>query len=312
MNIGIDVMGGDYAPNAIVLGAIQAYKELPDDVKLTLIGDKEKVLEILKAENFEPSNFNLVHTTEVISMNDHPAKAFSHKKNSSITVGFHMLSKGLIDGFTSAGNTGAMLVGAMFTVKSVPGVIRPGIAGFFPKTNSKTTIILDVGLNPDCKPDVLYQYGILGANYAKHVFQIKKPKVGLLNIGSEKEKGNLLTKASHEAMSGSTDFEFIGNVEGNDLYNTEADVVVCDGFVGNVILKQAEAVYKLIKKRNIADEYFERFNFENIGGTPILGINSNVTIGHGVSNAKAIKNMILQTQQVIEAKLPERFKKIFQ
>lgn len=312
MRIGLDIMGGDYAPKATVLGALLANNELPDDVKLVLIGDEQKAKEIIAEEGGNPNVFEYVHTTEVIEMGDHPAKAFSQKPNSSVAAGFHLLSKKQLDGFASAGNTGAMLVGAMFTVKAIPGVIRPCIAGFLPTPTDTPTLLLDVGLNPDAKPDVLYQYGILGSHYVEHVYGVKAPKVGLINLGSERDKGNLLVKATYDLMDDNKDFNFIGNVEGNDLFiDKKADVLVCDGFVGNVVLKEGEAVYKLIRKLGIEHEYFEKFNFENFGGTPILGINSNVIIGHGISNAKAIKNMVLHTKDVVNAKLPEKLNEIF-
>ncbi len=311
MKIGIDVFGGDYAPDAIVKGAINATKELPDDVILVLIGNKNSIINICNSEKFDHSSFEIIHTEECISMGEHPAKAYSQKKNSSIVLGFYLLSRGTIDGFASAGNTGAMLVGAMQVVKSIPGVIRPSIAASVPRIEGQPAVLLDVGLNPDCKPDVLYQYAILGSLFAKHVNGISSPKVGLLNIGAEEEKGNLLTKTSYQAMKGTTDFNFIGNVEGDDFFSDHVDVLVCDGFVGNVMLKEAEAFYKLVRQRNINDDFFEKFNFENIGGTPILGVNAPVVIGHGISNEKAIKNMILHTKEVINANLPDKIKQAF-
>lgn len=312
MKIGIDVFGGDYAPEAIVRGAILAANELPEDVQLVLIGQEQVIKDICKSENVDAKQFSIVHTDECIQMGEHPAKAFSQKKQSSIVIGFHLLLKGEIDGFASAGNTGAMLVGAMQVVKSVPGVIRPSISASVPRISGPPAILLDVGLNPDCKPDVLYQYAILGSLYAKHVNDIKSPRVGLLNIGAEEEKGNLLTKSTYQGMKDTTDFNFIGNIEGNEFFSDNVDVIVCDGFVGNVMLKEAEAFYKLVRQRKIKDEFFEKFNFENIGGTPILGVNAPVVIGHGISNDKAIKNMILHTKEVISAKLPEKIKQAFQ
>lgn len=313
MKIGIDIMGGDYAPKEIVLGAIEAIKDLPETVKLCLIGDEHKAKEIVESENIETNTFEYVHTTETIEMGEHPAKAFSKKPNSSIAIGFGLLQSNKIDGFASAGNTGAMLVGAMYTIKAVPGVIRPSIAAAIPQLDGSHTLILDVGLNADCKPDVLFQYGILGSKYAEKVFHIKNPKIGLLNIGTEEEKGNLVARSAHELMKETSSFNFIGNVEGTDLFNYEkVDVIICDGFVGNIVLKEAEAFYSLLKKRNIKDEYFDTFNFENFGGTPILGVNAPVIIGHGVSKSVAIKNMIKHTHDVIEANLIDDFKEIFQ
>ena len=244
-------------------------------------------------------------------MDEYPAKAFTQKPSASIPLGFSMLKAGKIDGFASAGNTGAMLVGAIQLVKAVPGVIRPCITAGIPKNTGHPTILLDVGINPDCKPDVLYQYAILGSLYAELVYNIENPKVALFNIGTEEEKGNLLTKATYQAMKGTTDFNFIGNIEGTDIFRDDLDVIVCDGFVGNTILKAAEAFYTLLLKRRIKDEYFDKFNYENYGGTPILGINAAAIIGHGISGPGAIKNMILHTANVIEAKLTEKIKQAF-
>ena len=312
MRIGIDIMGGDFAPEATVLGAISAQKEISSEDRIVLIGNQDKILEILNRENINPESFDIVHASEIIEMHDHPAKAFSKKPDSSISKGFALLAKGEIDGFASAGSTGAMMVGAMYTVKSIPGVIRPVITASVPKPDGNYSIILDVGINPDTKPDVLYQYGTLGSIYAEHVHGIKNPKIGLMNIGSEEEKGNLVTKSAHELMKDSMDFNFIGNVEANELFTEDrADVIVCDGFVGNVILKEAEAFYTLYRKRGLKDEFFDKFNFENYGGTPILGVNKNIVIGHGISNDVAIKNMILHTKEVVEANLSDKIKEAF-
>ena len=305
-------MGGDYAPESTVMGAIQAVKVLPPHVKIVLIGDKSKILEITVRENFDHSVFHIVHTDEFITMNDHPAKAFSKKKNSSLVTGFGMLTSGQVEAFASTGNTGAMMIGAMFMVKSIPGIIRPAISAQVPNVGGGSATLLDVGINPDSRPDVLYQYGMLGSLYAEYVFHIENPKVRLLNLGAEEEKGNLVTKATYELMKDSTDFNFAGNIEGNEIFDEgKSDVIVCDGFVGNVILKEAEALYKLIIKRKIEDEFFERFNFENYGGTPILGINKPVIIGHGISNSTAIKNLLIHTKDVVEARFIEKLKEVF-
>jgi phosphate acyltransferase len=311
MRIGIDIMGGDYAPEATTLGAIEARKALPPDVQLVLIGNKEKIQEIFSREKYSPEGIEIVHASQVIEMGEHPAKTFAQKPDSSISIGFGMLAKGLIDGFASAGNTGAVLVGCMYTVKSIPGIIRPAITASLPKENGKGTILLDVGINPDCRPDNLYQYAILGKIYCESVYNISNPRIGLLNIGSEEEKGNLLTKATFDLFKGTKDFNFIGNVEGNDLFIDSADVVICDGFIGNVVLKTAEGIYAIINRRGKSDEYFDRYNFENYGGTPVLGINSTVMIGHGASKTQAVKNMILHTREVIKAGLSEKIKQAF-
>ncbi len=311
MRIGLDIMGGDYAPEATVLGAIQSLEELSSSDTLVLLGDQAKIIEIFEREGRSLDQVEIVHTTEVIEMQEHPARAITKKPDSSITVGFRMLKEGSLDVFSSAGNSGAMLVGSMHVVRSIPGVIRPSITSDLPKEDGGRGIILDVGINADCKPDVLYQFAVIGSLYAEHALGIKNPKVGLLNIGEEKEKGNLLTQATHRLMDESTEFNFVGNVEGRDLFDNTADVIVCDGFTGNVVLKEAEAFFKLMAKRGLLDDYFKRFNYENYGGTPVLGVNSNVLIGHGISSAKAIKNMILASKTVTLADLPSKIKQAF-
>ncbi len=313
MRIGVDIMGGDYAPDATLQGAAQARKELPDDIELVLFGDQHAIEDILTREGCDPSGFTIFHTPHSILMEDHPARVFTEKPNSGIAMGLRMLKKGELDGFVSIGNTGAMLVGSMQIVNSIPGVIRPSLAAPIPNDHGKPTILLDIGLNPDSRPDVLYQYGILGSLYAELVHGISNPKVGLLNIGKEEEKGNLLTRATYQAMKGTKDFNFIGNVEGNDFFRENGvDVIVCDGFIGNVLVKELEAFYSMLKRRNIKDDFTEQFNFETYGGTPILGILSPVVAGHGISNGTAIYNMILHARDVIESNLIGKIKEKFQ
>jgi len=309
MKIGLDIMGGDYAPEVTIEGALQALRELPREVSLVLIGDKNQIRKSLAEKSMDSGHFDIIHSEDVIEMGDHPAKAFAAKPKSSISLGFKFLKSGEIDGFASAGNTGAMLVGIHYTIRTLSGIIRPAIATFLPTGEDSTTLLLDAGLNPDSKPDVLYQYAIMGSVYAKNVWGLANPRIGLLNIGAEKSKGNLVARSAYELMTDSIDFNFIGNFEANEFFsNTKADVVVCDGFVGNIVLKEAEAFYRLIKKRNLSDSFFERFNFENYGGSPILGASSSVVIGHGISSAKAIKNMVLQTNKIVNADLPNQIK----
>lgn len=312
MKIGLDILGGDYAPTNCLDGAIMALETLPANVRIVLIGDSHQAKNYLKEKGISIDKFDFVHATEVIEMGEHPTKALSQKPNSTISVGFKLLKENQIQSFASAGNTGAMLVGAMFSVKTVPGVIRPCITSILPKENGEYGIILDVGTNADCKPDVLYQFAILGSVFAKEVYKITTPKVGLLNIGEEPEKGNLVAQSAYALMKDSKDFRFIGNVEGTEVFENKADVIVCEGFTGNVLLKTAEALYSSIKKRNRSDEYFDRFNYELYGGTPILGVNSNVLIGHGKSSPTAFKNMILLSKDVVEANLNEKIKTVFQ
>ncbi len=307
MNIGVDIMGGDYAPYAVVEGVADSLEYLSDDDTLVLVGDEKAIVEKLAGMNVSSPRLKIVPSTEIIEMGDHPARAFSQKKDSSIAVGFRMLKDGGLDGFCSAGNTGAMLVGASYTVNVIPGVFRPALATILPCVDGRNSVMLDVGLNPDSKPDVLLQYGILGSLYAKFVLSIPEPKVGLLNIGSEETKGTAAVKAAYELMKEHPGLNFAGNIEGHSLFHEDiTDVVVCDGFIGNIVLKQAEAIYMLSKKLNVAHPFFERMNFENIGGTPIVGINANVVIGHGISKRKAIMNMILQTRAVVKANLAKK------
>lgn len=311
MKIGIDILGGDFAPKVNILGAILASKELPADAKIVLIGDKDQIISQLQEHGGDVNDFEIVHAPDVITMSDHPTRAIPQKPNSSISVGFDLLAKGDIDVFASTGNTGAMLVGSIYKLNTVPSIIRPCITTILPNINGANSILLDVGTNADCKPDILHQFAILGTLYSKYVFGIENPKVGLLNIGEEPEKGNLLTIATHKLLKEADDTNFIGNVEGRDLFSGVADVIVCDGFTGNVVLKEAEAIYGLLRKRGIQDEYFDRFNYENYGGTPILGVNGNVIIGHGISNDIAVKNMILLSHNVAESGLSKRIKEAF-
>lgn len=311
MRIGIDILGGDFAPEVPVKGAIAALNELPEGTTLVLIGDQAEATDIIEREGISPSLFEFIPTTDAIGMAEHPVKALMSKPNSSIALGFGLLKAGKIDAFASTGNTGAMLVGSMQSVKAIPGVIRPCISTVLPQLGGGFSIMLDVGTNADCKSDVLYQFGLLGSVYAKEVFGTENPRVALLNIGEEEEKGNLLAKASFNLMKDNGLYNFIGNVEGRDLFTDQADVIVCDGFTGNVVLKQAEGFYALMKKRGIEDEYFDRFNYENYGGTPVLGVNGNVIIGHGSSNVKATANMIKLATEVAIANLSEKIKDAF-
>jgi glycerol-3-phosphate acyltransferase PlsX len=312
MKIGLDIMGGDFAPQATILGAIAAYNTLPAEHRLVLIGDKELAVSILRENNTDPGHFEFVHTTEVIGMGEHPTKAIVNKADSSISVGFRLLKEGHIQAFSSAGNSGAMLVGAMFSVKAVPGILRPAIATFIPKLNGGLGILVDVGANADCKPEFLLQFGILGNLLAKYVYNIPEPRVALMNIGEEEEKGNILCQAAYPLMKESTAFNFIGNVEGRDLFSDVADVYVCDGFTGNVILKLAETFYEVTHSKGIKDDFFDRFNYEKYGGSPILGVNAPVVVGHGISTPEAIKNMVLLSKSMVENSLVDKIKLAFQ
>ena len=311
MKIGIDVLGGDFAPEANLEGAKLALAELPEDVSIALIGDRDVISSGLSSFKGDMSRFEIIHAPDVITMHDHPTRAIPQKPNSSIAVGFDLLASGEIQAFASTGNTGAMLVGAIYKVNTIPGVIRPCITSVLPAIDGTDSLLLDVGSNADCKPDVLYQFAVLGSLYAKNVQGVENPKVALLNIGEEASKGNLLTQTTHKLLAESDEVNFIGNIESRDLFMGTADVVVCDGFTGNIVIKEAEGIYTLMRKRGIRDEYFDRFNYENYGGTPILGVKGNVIIGHGISNDMAVKNMLLHSYDVAKSELTKRINEAF-
>jgi glycerol-3-phosphate acyltransferase PlsX len=310
MRIGLDVSGGDFAPKVNLDGLKLAMNELPSST-FFLFGNKEEISTHPSFVDLDKERVKLVHAPEQITFKDNPTRAILKKPKSSIAVGLNWLSTRKIDVFSGTGNTGAMLVGSIYKSTTIPGIIRPCITSTLPTISGGKTVLLDVGSNADCKADVLSQFAVLGSIYAQHVYGVKKPKVALLNIGEEESKGNLLTIAAHELLKSVEEINFIGNIEGRDIFTGVADVIVCDGYTGNVVLKQAEGIYSLIKKRGITDEYFDRFNYENYGGTPILGIRGNVIIGHGISNDIAIKNMLLHSYEVATSGLAKKIKKAF-
>ena len=292
-------MGGDYAPLEAIEG-IQQYFSEGGKAHLVVLGDEEKIKSLLSRYSFSPDRFSIVHAPEVIDFHDSPTKALKEKTKSSIAVGFYLLAAGKTDAFISAGNTGAMLVGSLYALKPIEGILRPTISTIIPKENGSTGLLLDVGLNSDCKPEQLNQFAIMGSVYAQTILGIASPRVALLNIGEEEGKGNLLAQAAYPLLKENNHINFIGNVEGRDVLLDKADVMVCDGFTGNIILKLAESLFGVTKKKDIHHEYFERFNFENYGGTPVLGISKPVIIGHGISKGKAFKNMIALAEKMIE------------
>jgi glycerol-3-phosphate acyltransferase PlsX len=301
-------MGGDFAPVAAIEGAILAARELPPDDKIVLIGQESDIRSLLHERGCDAAIFDIVHASEVIEMGEHPTKALAKKTNSSISIGFHMLKHNEIDSFSSAGNSGAMLVGSIFSVNTIQGIVRPLTSAIFPQEDGGFSLLVDVGTNPDAKPDVFYQFGLIGSIYVQSVYQVPNPRVALLNIGHEEEKGNLTTQAAFQLMKDSNDFNFVGNIEGRDILLNKADVIVCDGFTGNIILKLAESFYSIMEKRNLVDDYIQRLNYENYGGTPILGINGTVIMGHGISNDIAIKNMVLLGRDVHNANIASKIK----
>ncbi|HEY0067752.1 MAG TPA: phosphate acyltransferase PlsX [Flavisolibacter sp.] len=306
MKIGIDMMGGDYAPLEAIKG-IEQYLEA-GKAHLVLLGDEGKIHPLLAEASLPESSYTLVHAPQVIDMHDHPTKALKEKQQSSIAVGFHLLATGKTDAFISAGNTGAMLVGSLYALKPIEGVLRPTISTIIPKENGGTGLLLDVGLNSDCKPEQLNQFAVMGSVYAQNILGIENPRVALLNIGEEEGKGNLLAQATYPMLKENRRINFIGNVEGRDILLDKADVMVCDGFTGNIILKLAESLFGITRQKEINHEYFDRFNFENYGGTPVLGVSKPVIIGHGISRGKAFKNMILLAQKMIEKDIMQKLR----
>jgi phosphate acyltransferase len=311
LNIGIDMMGGDYAPLEAVKGVVQ-YLQINDaPVNLVLIGDQEQVSALLLEYGVATSAVTVVHAAEKIDMHEHPTKALKEKKQSSIAIGFHLLASGKIDALISAGNTGAMMVGALFSIKAIAGVSRPTIGAYMPRENGRLGLLLDAGINADCKPENLNQFAILGSLFAEHVLGTASPRVGLINIGEEEGKGNLLAQAAYPLLKANTQINFVGNIEGRDILIDKADVMVCEGFTGNVVLKMAESVFDIVQRRNINDEHFNRFDFEQYGGVPVLGVCKPVIIGHGISHELAFKNMIVTAARMLQSNLCAKMEAAF-
>ena len=311
MNIGLDMMGGDFAPAEAVKGVAAFLADCTEPVHLTLIGDEAQIKPLLESSGVATGSYTIVHASEIIEINEHPTKALKEKKNSSIAIGFHLLATGKTDAFISAGNTGAMMVGALFSIKAIEGVIRPTIGAYMPREDGSLGLLVDVGLNADCKPENLNQFAVLGSLYAKHILNFENPKVGLVNLGEEEGKGNLLAQATYPLLKENKQINFYGNIEGRDILLNKADVLVCEGFTGNVVLKLAESIYDIVKRRNIHDEHFDRFNFEQYGGVPVLGVSKPVIIGHGISHSTAFKNMIRIAQRMLQTNLMQKMQESF-
>lgn len=308
MNIAIDVMGGDYAPEAVIDGIIQAIPSLTNKEVILAIGPKEIINQLLIERNCTSEQIRVIHAEEVIEMGEHPTRALSQKPNSSIGIGFALLKEGKADVFASAGNTGAMMVGSLFSVKTIEGIQRPAIAGFVPQTNGKYAVMLDIGANADCKAEMLEQWALLGSVYYEATTGQSQPRVGLMNIGEEEQKGSILAQATHVLLKENKQVNFIGNIEGKDLFRNKADVIVTDGFTGNIVLKMGESIYNIMKEQGMMNEFVENTNYENYGGSPIIGINGNVIIAHGASSPKAIKNMIKLCKTVVESNVCQKIK----
>ena len=321
MKIIVDAMGGDYAPGVVIQGAIAAVKEYNIDV--VLVGNEARINSLLKKNRYRGSNISVYPAQEVIEMREPAAASVRKKKNSSIVVGLNLVKEGKADAFVSVGNTGAVVCAATLFLNLLPGIERPGIAIVIP-TLKGISLIIDVGANIDPKPMQLLQYGIMADAYFRHILNRPNPKVGLLNIGEEESKGTEFMKETHELLSQSS-LNFIGNIEGKDLFSGKCDVIICDGFVGNVALKVSESVAEVFQeflKRYIKSDplallgvtllrnSFRRFkkdtDYSEYGGAPLLGVNGIVIVGHGRSNANAIKNAIRVAKEEVEGKFNER------
>jgi phosphate acyltransferase len=302
MNLGLDMMGGDFAPAEAAKGIKRYLEQASSDIRVYAIGDEAAIAQHLPAH----PQVTVIPASQVIEMHEHPARALKEKPGSSISIGFHLLKEEKIDAFISAGNTGAMLVGAHFSIKPIEGILRPAIGAVFPRIDGGAGILCDVGLNADCKPENLAQFAVLGTIMAREVAGVDDPKTGLLNIGEEEGKGNQLAQESHQLLKTRSGIRFIGNIEGRDVFTNKADVMVCDGFTGNIVLKMAEQLYELAKARGIEDDFFNRCNFETYGGTPILGVSKPVIIGHGISHEKAFENMLHLAQKMVSRQVMQK------
>lgn len=327
--IAVDAMGGDFAPLNEVNGSILAYqnKERFTDLEIVLIGDENKIKEAIK--NYNPKNFNysIVHAEDVVTMHDEPTSAIKRKKNSSLYKGLKLLADGYVDAFVSAGNTGATLSTATILLGRIEGVSRPTIGSFFPTVGRFPTLVLDVGANIDVKPKYLYEFAVMGTIYFQNMFGIENPKVGLLNIGEEETKGSEILLTTHKILKNSY-LNFIGNIEGRDVLLGTADVVVCDGLIGNIVLKFAESVLGLFKSkiRNYAKKsivnalkvaalkpalrnILKDMDYQQYGGVPLLGVNGVVIIGHGKSTPIAIQNMIFTAIEQVKRDINKKIER---
>lgn len=326
LKIAVDAMGGDKAPGEIVLGAIQAAKKFPCEI--VLVGDENQIREILNQEpDIKKLAISIKHTTEVIEMGEHPADAVRNKKDSSIVVATQLVKSGECDAVFSAGSTGAAVTAAQLILKRIHGIGRPAIATPIP-TPKGVTLMLDSGANVDSKPEHLVQSAIMGSLYAEHVFGVKNPRVGLLNIGEEETKGNELVKETYQLLKDAKNINFCGNAEGRDIPEGHFDVVVCDGFVGNVVLKFGEGlaltILKLIKEA-IDDgglsakvgallltptlkALAKKLDVSEYGGAPLLGVKGCCIIAHGSSDAKSICNAIGAAAEYVNGNVLEHIK----
>nr|WP_306793090.1 phosphate acyltransferase PlsX [Desulfopila inferna] len=322
----MDAMGGDYGPEELITGALQAVKQA--GIKVTLVGDAELLqshIDKLPDESSPVSSLEIVHASEVVGMDEYPVDAIRRKKDSSIMVAFDLARSKKVDGVVSAGNSGATMAAALRKLGRVKNVVRPGIASMFP-TLKRPVVIMDIGANVDCRPLHLFQFAVMASAFAS-LYDVDRPRVGILSIGEESGKGNSLVRVTYELLQKSS-LNFIGNVEGRDVYKGDVDVIVCDGFVGNNILKVSEglveAVMQMLKNeiiksplakmgyllaRPAINRFKKRVDYTEYGGAPLLGINGTGIVCHGKSNAQAIKNAILEAVKMVENNVKDKILK---
>ena len=319
VRVALDAMGGDNAPGEIVLGAVQAAREY--GMCVYLVGREEAIREELAKHDTSGLDLPIIHTDEVIEMDEHPANAVRRKKNASMTLALQLVRDGKALGAVSAGNSGAMMAAALFALKRIEGVDRPALGGVFP-TKDAACLVIDMGANTDCKPEYLQQFALMGSSYMERIFGVSSPRVALLANGEEETKGSQLVQDTHQllkANAATLGLNFIGNVEGRDIPAGSADVIVCDGFVGNVVLKLseglAETLIDLLRTQMTSTlpnklagavlrpglrKVFQRLDYAEYGGVPLLGVNGSAIISHGRSKAKAIKNALRVARQTAE------------
>ncbi|MBN1914224.1 MAG: phosphate acyltransferase PlsX [Candidatus Omnitrophica bacterium] len=321
MRIAVDAMGGDYAPEVVITGAIEAVKEYATEV--ILVGDETKIRSLLEKKRYRGDLISVCPASEIIEMHEPAASSFRRKRDSSIVVGLNLVKEAKAEAFFSAGNTGAAVCAATLTLGLLPGIERPGIAIITP-TLKGIALIIDVGANIDPKPVHLLQYGIMAFAYSRHILNIPNPSVGLLSVGEEETKGTDFVKETRALFERSS-LNFIGNVEGRDLFSGRCDIVVCDGFIGNVALKVSESLVEALQiflKRNLTKsplgllglfllkgsllKFRKELDYSEYGGAPLLGVNGVVIIGHGRSNATAIKNAIRVAKEEVERQFNEK------
>jgi len=325
MKIALDAMGGDYAPEEVIKGAILALQER--DLEIILLGDIGKIKEELMKYTYKKDKLSVIDCKEYIEAGEFPLDAVRSKRDSSIVVGTKLIKNNQADAFISAGNSGAVMAAALLELGCVPEIRRPTIAAILPSVKGKV-LVLDVGANVDCKPEHLPQFALIGSKYAKYILGIENPKIGLLNIGEEENKGNKFAQNAYKNLK-NANINFVGNTEGKDIFKGKVDVVVCDGFTGNILLKSSEGLAKFLlttinsmiisqlpqnQEMDKLKQYFMNLvkmtDYTEHGGTPLLGVNGLCFICHGRSKAKTFKNAILNTGKFVDAKLVEHFKEI--